>query len=146
MKIHKLIDILLVEDSDNDIEIIKDIFSELKLVNLIDIVTDGEEAVNYLTRKGSYRDKGSPGLVLLDINLPKKSGFEVLQEVKQNTALLHIPIIMLTTSKREEDIIKSYKYGACSYITKPFAFEELVDTMKQFAIYWAMISETPSHC
>ena len=139
-----LIDILLVEDNDDDVLIIQTAFAEQRLVNIIRVVTDGQEAMAYLRQQGKYKDARQPGLVLLDINMPKKDGLEVLAEIKKDPVLQRIPVAMLTTSNREEDIVKSYSNGACSYITKPVVVDELRGVLKQFELYWALVSKVPA--
>lgn len=145
MDIHnKLIKILLAEDNEDDIIMIKDAFARSKIINSFDVVKNGEEALAYLNKEGQYADKERPGLILLDINMPKKNGFEVLEALKKDPRFDYIPIVMLTTSEREEDIVKSYKEGACSYITKPVNFNNFAKVIEQFAIYWALISKIPN--
>lgn len=137
-------DILLVEDNEDDILLEQEALADAKLVNLMHIVRDGEEAMAYLRRQGKYRNAPMPGLILLDINMPKKNGFEVLNEIKTDPALMHMPVVMLTTSDSESDIVKSYAKGACSYITKPMDFDKLRDVARHFALYWALIARVPS--
>lgn len=137
-------DILLVEDNEDDILLEQEALADAKLVNLMHIVRDGEEAMAYLRRQGKYRNAPMPGLILLDINMPKKNGFEVLNEIKTDPALMHMPVVMLTTSDSESDIVKSYAKGACSFITKPMDFDKLRDVAKHFALYWALIARVPS--
>jgi two-component system, response regulator len=108
------------------------------------VVRDGEEAMAYLRRQGKYQNAQMPGLILLDINMPKKNGFEVLNEIKKDPALMHMPVVILTTSDSESDIVKSYAKGACSFITKPMDFDKLRDVARQFALYWALIARVPS--
>jgi CheY-like chemotaxis protein len=108
------------------------------------VVRDGEEAMAYLQRQGEYHDAKIPGLILLDINMPKKNGFEVLKEIKADAHLRHIPVVMLTTSESEHDIVKSYAKGACSFITKPMDFDKFGEVIKQFALYWALVARVPS--
>ena len=137
-------EILLVEDNEDDILLEQEALAEAKLVNLMSVVRDGEEAMAFLRRQGQYQDAQMPGLILLDINMPKKNGFEVLNELKADPALMHIPVVMLTTSDNESDIVKSYAKGACSYITKPMDFDKFRDVIKQFALYWALVARIPS--
>jgi CheY-like chemotaxis protein len=137
-------EILLVEDNEDDILLEEEALADAKLVNLMHIVRDGEEAMAYLRRQGKYRDAQMPGLILLDINMPRKNGFEVLNEMKKDPALMHIPVIMLTTSDSEADVVKSYAKGACSFITKPMNFDKFQEVVKQFAIYWALVARIPS--
>jgi CheY-like chemotaxis protein len=137
-------EILLVEDNEDDIVLEQEALAEARLVNLMHVVHDGEEAMAYLRRQGAYRNARTPGLVLLDINMPKKNGFEVLNEIKADPALSHIPVVMLTTSESEADVVKSYARGACSYITKPMDFDKFRDVIKQFALYWALVARVPA--
>jgi CheY-like chemotaxis protein len=137
------IEILLVEDNDDDIIMTLEAFQDAKLVNVVRVLRDGEEALAYLRREASLGSAASPGLVLLDINMPKKGGFEVLDEMKHDPSLQHIPVIMLTTSTREEDVAKSYASGACSYISKPVTMEQFSELAKQFSLYWALVSRIP---
>ena len=137
-------EILLVEDNEDDILLEQEALSDAKLVNLMYVVRDGDEAIAYLRRQGKYRDAQVPGLILLDINMPKKNGFEVLNEIKADPALMHIPVVMLTTSDSEADIVKSYAKGACSYITKPMDFDKFQEVVKQFALYWALVARIPA--
>ena len=136
--------ILLVEDNEDDILLEQEALADAKLVNLMCVVRDGEEAMAYLRRQGKYQNAKLPGLILLDINMPKKNGFEVLNEIKSDVALMHIPVVMLTTSDREADIVKSYAKGACSYITKPMDFDKFREVVKQFALYWVLVAKVPS--
>ena len=138
------LEILLVEDNEDDIVLEREALADAKLVNLMSVVRDGEEAMAFLRREGRYQDAQVPGLILLDINMPRKNGFEVLNELKADPALVHIPVVMLTTSDSEADIVKSYAKGACSYITKPMDFDKFRDVIKQFALYWALVARIPS--
>jgi CheY-like chemotaxis protein len=137
------IEILLVDDNDDDIVLLEESLKESKFVNLLQIVRDGEEALDYLRREGPYRGARLPGLVLLDINMPKKNGFEVLGAMKADPALRTIPVVMLTTSTRDEDIVRSYDGGACSFVSKPVSFEKLKEVIKQFALYWSLVAIVP---
>ena len=137
-------EILLVEDNEDDILLEQEAIAEAKLVNLMYVVRDGQEAMAYLRREGNYQNAERPGLILLDINMPRKNGFEVLSELKADPALMHIPVVMLTTSDNESDIVKSYAKGACSFITKPMDFDKFGDVIRQFAIYWALVARVPS--
>lgn len=136
-------DILLVEDNEDDIILTEEAFAVAKVINLINNVRDGEAALAYLRREGPYNDAARPGLVLLDINMPKKNGFEVLEVIKADSQLQSLPVIVLTSSEREEDIVRSYTYGACSYIRKPVSLERFVDVVKQFEVYWTLVSQVP---
>lgn len=138
------VQILLVEDNEDDVIMTMESFEEVNLTNVVNVVQDGEEAMTYLRREGKYKEALLPGLILLDINMPKKNGFEVLQEIKADPALRHIPVIILTTSDREEDIVNSYANGACSFIPKPVGFDNFIKVAKQFSLYWALVSRIPS--
>jgi len=137
------LDILLVDDNDDDILLVRESFEEARLVNIIHVVRDGEEAMKYLRREGKYKKAKPPGMVLLDINMPKKNGFEVLEEMKADPHLRQMPVVILTTSDREDDIIKSYSNGACSFITKPVNFDKLKEVARHFSLYWALVAEIP---
>jgi CheY-like chemotaxis protein len=137
------LDILLVDDNDDDVLLVRESFEEARLVNIIHVVRDGEEAMKYLRREGKYKKAKPPGMVLLDINMPKKNGFEVLEEMKADPRLRLTPVVILTTSDRDDDIIKSYSNGACSFITKPVSFDKLKEVAQQFSLYWALVSEIP---
>jgi CheY-like chemotaxis protein len=135
--------ILLVEDNEDDIVIIREAFVGSTSLRIIDTVSDGDEALAYLRQEGPYKDKPLPTLLLLDINMPKKNGFEVMQAIKADPQLRALPVIMLTMSEREEDITRSYAAGACSYIRKPVAFDDFHTVVKLFERYWTTISRVP---
>jgi CheY-like chemotaxis protein len=138
------VDILLADDNDDDIVLVQESFATERLANLVSVVKDGEEALAYLRRQGKYADAPRPGLVLLDINMPKKSGLEVLHEMKQDPELRSIPAIILTTSRSEEDVVRSYAEGACSFISKPPDFAKLREVTRQFSLYWVMVARVPA--
>ena len=140
------VDILLVEDNEADIKITLRAFAKAKLANNIFVVHNGEEAINFLEHKDQYSDSKKfpiPDLILLDIQMPKLNGFEVLKYVKSQTGFDIIPIIMLTSSKNEEDIVNSYKYGAVSYIQKPVTYEAFEYVVDGFNFYWHIINKLP---
>ena len=139
-----LIEILLVEDNEDDVLMIQEAFTRANVVNSIQVVKDGEEALCYLRKEGRYHGVTQPGLVLLDIAMPKKNGFEVLKEIKADPGLRQIPVIMLTTSSREEDVVRSYSEGACSYISKPVGLQQFAELLKQFKHYWTLVSKIPT--
>jgi CheY-like chemotaxis protein len=118
-------------------------FQDSRFLNLLQVVSDGVEALAYLRREGKYHAARTPGLILLDINMPKMNGFEVLQVIKSEPRLRMIPVIMLTTSTRDEDIARSYDGGACSFVAKPVNLEKLKEVIKQFALYWTLVSIVP---
>lgn len=126
--------------------LVKDALEESRLANEVQFVNDGEELLDYLHHRGTYEDPASsprPGLVLLDLNMPRKDGRETLREIKSDPNLRQIPIVVLTTSEAEEDIFRSYDLGVNSYITKPVTFESLVQVMKTLGKYWFEIVELP---
>ncbi|MDX2213450.1 MAG: response regulator [Oculatellaceae cyanobacterium bins.114] len=138
--------ILMADDDEDDRMLASEALAECRLMNNLYFVTDGEELMDYLHQQGRYAQPGSaprPGLILLDLNMPRKDGREALKEIKASPELRHIPIVVLTTSKTEEDIYRSYNLGASSYITKPVTFESLVDVMKAIGQYWFEIVELP---
>jgi CheY-like chemotaxis protein len=137
------VEILLVDDNDDDVVLLEESFRDSKFLNLLQVVHDGEEALEYLRREGTFRDARIPGLVLLDINMPKMNGFEVLKAMKSDPLLRTIPVVMLTTSTRDEDIARSYHGGACSFVSKPVSFEKLKEVIKQFTLYWTLVSVVP---
>lgn len=137
------IEILLVDDNDDDIVLLEESFKDSRFLNLLHVVHDGEEALDYLRREGKYKSATLPGLVLLDINMPRMDGFEVLDAMKSDPVLKTIPVVMLTTSTRDEDVVRSYDGGACSYVSKPVSLEKLKEVIKQFTLYWTLVSVVP---
>jgi CheY-like chemotaxis protein len=141
------ITILLADDDEEDRAMTEEALKESRLANDVRFVADGEELTDYLFRRGRYADPDKaplPGLILLDLNMPKKDGREVLIELKSDPQLRQIPIVVLTTSKTEEDIVRSYALGVNSFITKPVTFEGLVKAMTVFTQYWFEIVALPS--
>ena len=142
----KLITILMADDDEDDRMMAREALEESRVVNDFRVVEDGEELMDYLHRQGQYADpKASPvpGLILLDLNMPKKDGREALAEIKEDPNLRHIPVVVLTTSSADEDIVKTYDLGVNSFITKPVGFEGLVNVMKALGKYWIEIVELP---
>jgi CheY-like chemotaxis protein len=139
------VEILLVDDNEDDIIIVQEAFADAGQANVLQTVRNGEEALMYLRCEGPYKTARQPGLMLLDINMPKKNGFEVKQAMKADPHLRSLPIIMLTMSEREEDILRSYACGACSYIRKPVNLAQFHAVIKQFEVYWTMVSRIPAH-
>ena len=137
-------DILIAEDNEDDILLIREAFEEVKMVNRISVVRDGEEALAYLRGHEPFREASMPGMVLLDINMPKKTGLEVLTEIKAELRFRALPIVMLTVSERDEDIIRSFEQGACSYIRKPVTFTRFIAVVKEFEMYWTLVSKIPT--
>jgi CheY-like chemotaxis protein len=140
------ITILLVDDDDEDLAMTQQALKESRLGNDLRTAHDGEELMDYLLRRGSYSDPSDspvPGLILLDLNMPKKDGREALAEIKANPDLRKIPVVVLTTSKAEEDIFRTYDLGVSSFITKPVTFAGLVEAMGVVSQYWFEIVELP---
>ncbi len=140
------ITILVADDDQEDCMLIRDAWHENRLANSLRFVTDGEELLEYLRHEGRYADPAGaprPGLILLDLNMPRKDGREALAEIKGDPALRQIPIVVLTTSKAEEDIFRSYDLGVNSYVTKPVTFASLVEVIKTLGLYWFKIVELP---
>ncbi len=143
----KMITIIMADDDPDDRELAKEAFAECRLANDVHFVEDGEELMEYLCRKGKYSgmtEAPLPALILLDLNMPRKDGREALKEIKSDPDLKRIPIVVLTTSKAEEDILRTYDLGVNSYVTKPVTFESLVETIKVLGKYWFEIVELPS--
>src|SRR5690606_17224381 len=138
--------ILVADDDAEDRMLVNDALEESRLKNNIQFVENGEELVDYLHNRGRFTDKDkypTPGLILLDLNMPKKDGREALKEIKSDDHLKLIPIVVLTTSKAEEDILRTYDLGVSSFITKPVTFTALVDVMRTLSKYWFEIVELP---
>ncbi len=138
------IEILLVEDNPGDIRLTKEALKEGKVLNTLTVVQDGVEALTCLRRQGQYAGARRPDLILLDLNLPKKDGREVLAEIKQDEALKRIPVVVLTTSQDEQDVLKSYALHATSYITKPVELEQFISVVKAIEHFWLGIVVLPS--
>jgi CheY-like chemotaxis protein len=142
----KPIVILIAEDDAEDRMLVKDALTESRLANNVHFVEDGEQLLDYLYNRGNYQDKTlhpAPGLILLDLNMPKMDGREALREIKKDPKLRSIPIVVLTTSQAEEDVLKTYDLGVSSFITKPVTFASLVEIMKILGKYWFEIVELP---
>jgi two-component system, response regulator len=138
--------ILLIEDNPDDVLLTKRAFEKGNFANPIHVTADGSEAIDFLFAKGKFRDRDVldvPALILLDLKLPKISGFEVLQMIRGNEATKLVPVVILTSSKEENDIVRGYELGANSYIQKPVNFDSFVETVKQLGFYWMLINEPP---
>jgi CheY-like chemotaxis protein len=138
------IEVLLVEDDPGDILLIREAFEFNKVHNNLNVVNDGEQALEYLRNEGEYADQLRPDLVLLDLNLPRKDGREVLAEVKSDERLRAIPIVVLTTSEAEEDVLKSYQLHANAYVTKPVDFERFISIVRQIDDFFVSVVRLPS--
>ncbi len=143
----KPITILMADDDADDRQMTREAFEESRVANDLRFVEDGEELMDYLKRRGKYSDPARsprPGLILLDLNMPRKDGREALREIKADPSLKNIRVVVLTTSKAEQDICKSYDLSASSYITKPVTFDSLVEVIHALGKYWLEIVELPS--
>lgn len=143
----KSIVILIADDDAEDRMLVKEALEESRLINDIRFVENGEELMDYLRNEGKFTDKEkypTPGLILLDLNMPKKDGREALKEIKSDPLLKVIPIVVLTTSKAEEDVLKTYNLGVSSFITKPVTFRSLVEIMHTLSKYWFEIVALPN--
>jgi len=139
----KPIEILLVEDNPGDVDLTREGFAEGKVRNNLSVVSNGEEALAFLRRQAPYADAVRPDVILLDLNLPVKDGRETLQEIKTDDNLKRIPVVVLTISKKEEDILRSYKLHANCYITKPLTFERFIEIVKSIQEFWFTIVTLP---
>ncbi|MBL1231222.1 MAG: response regulator [Vicingaceae bacterium] len=139
----KNIHILLVEDNEGDILLTTEALEEKKIVNKISVARDGQEALDFILKQGNYKDAPIPDLILLDVNLPKKNGHEVLQVIKTTESIQQIPVIMLTTSSSEKDINLSYKHHANCYITKPVEAEAFLEAITSIEDFWLTIVKLP---
>ena len=137
--------ILIVEDDPKDVELTLTALEEYNLANEVVVTHDGEEALDYLYSRGSFktRPNGDPAVVLLDLKLPKVDGLEVLEQMKSDQKLKMIPVVVLTSSRQEQDLVASYKYGVNAYVVKPVDFHEFVNAIKELGIFWAVINEPP---
>jgi CheY-like chemotaxis protein len=137
--------ILLAEDNPNDIELTLAALEEHHIANEVVVTRDGAEALDYLYRRGSFamRQNGNPAVILLDLKMPKVDGLEVLKQIKSDPNLKTIPVVMLTSSRQESDLVTSYNLGVNSYVVKPVNFSEFVDAVKKLGVFWAIINEPP---
>ncbi|MBV6430326.1 MAG: Response regulator rcp1 [Bryobacteraceae bacterium] len=142
---NRLRDILLVEDNPNDVELTMEALGEHNLANKVVVAHDGEEALDYLYRRSRFakRDTRHPAFILLDIKLPKLSGLEVLQIIRADEKLKSIPVVMLTSSRQESDLIRSYQLGVNAYVVKPVAFADFISAVKEIGAFWAILNELP---
>jgi CheY-like chemotaxis protein len=138
------VEILLVEDNEGDIGLVEEVFQEGRINNNLSVAEDGEEAMMFLRNEGQFAKATRPDLILLDLNLPGMDGREVLKEVKEDDDLKKIPVVVLTTSKAEEDILKSYDLHANSYITKPVDFNQFMNVIKSIESFWLEVVKLPS--
>ncbi len=139
------VDIFIIEDNENDLELTLRALYKHNLANMIKTAEDGAEALDLLFSRGDYENEInlSPKVILLDLKLPKVSGLEVLKELKNNEKTAKIPVVVLTSSKEESDLVESYKLGANSYIVKPVDFNKFIDSIKDIGYYWLLLNQTP---
>jgi CheY-like chemotaxis protein len=137
--------ILLAEDNEHDVELTLNALTESRLANEVVVVRDGAEALEYLYRRGRYqqREETNPVVVLLDLKMPKVDGLEVLRRIKQDDALRQIPVVMLTSSREENDLVESYRLGVNAYVVKPVEFSRFVQAVRELGVFWAVINEAP---
>jgi CheY-like chemotaxis protein len=137
--------ILLVDDSAHDVELTLAALEQNRLANEVVVARDGEEALDYLYRRGIFklRSAGNPAVVLLDLKLPKVDGLEVLKQIKGDDELRAVPVVMLTSSREEKDLVQSYNLGVNAYVVKPVDFHEFVDSLKELGLFWAVINQPP---
>lgn len=137
--------ILLAEDNPKDVELTLEALSEHNLANKVVVVRDGVEALEYLRYEGQFklRNRGNPAVLLLDIKMPRMGGIELLQVIRKDPALKFLPIVMLTSSREESDLVTSYELGANAFVVKPVDFEHFIDVIKQIGVFWALINELP---
>lgn len=143
------ITILVADDDPDDRMMIEEAFEENRVANAVEFVEDGEQLMSYLRREGDYTNlagKPYPGIILLDLNMPRKDGREALRELKADPELCRIPVVVLTTSQAEEDIVRTYGLGVSSFVTKPVSFEGLVEAIKVICQYWIQIVALPPEC
>ena len=139
----RVINVLLVEDDPGDVLMTREAFEEY-LHNRLDVVSDGSEALAYLRREGEYADAPRPDLILLDLNLPRRDGREVLAEIKADDSLRHIPVIVLTTSRADEDVLRSYQLHANAYVTKPVDFDGFIEAIRQIDHFFVSVVQLPT--
>lgn len=137
------IEILMVEDNPGDVRLAQEALKESKVRNNMSVVWDGEEAISFLRREGKYSDSPRPDLILLDLNLPKKDGIQVLADIKEDPHLRRIPVVILSTSEADRDILKTYDLHANCYITKPVDFDKFVEVVKAMDNFWLTIVRLP---
>jgi CheY-like chemotaxis protein len=137
--------ILLVEDNPNDVELTLEALAEHNLANSVVVARDGEEALDYLFQRGAFagRPAGNPAVILLDLKLPKVNGHEVLRAIRSDENLKMVPVVILTSSREEQDLIEGYRNGVNAYVVKPVDFHEFLEAMKSLGVFWAVLNEAP---
>jgi CheY-like chemotaxis protein len=139
----EVVDVLLVEDDQGDILMTREAFEHYKIRNKLHVVTDGDQALQFLRQSGEYAGAPRPGLILLDLNLPRRDGLEVLAELKEDPGLRVIPVVILTTSQAEEDILRSYSLHANAYVSKPVDFERFIEVIRQIDSFFVTVVKLP---
>jgi len=139
----QVVDVLLVEDDEGDVLMTREAFEYYKIRNTLHVVRDGEKALQFVRREGEYADAPRPGLILMDLNLPRRDGLEVLAELKDDPDLRVIPVVILTTSQAEEDILRSYALHANAYVSKPVDFERFIDVIRQIDRFFITVVRLP---
>jgi CheY-like chemotaxis protein len=142
---NKLKRILLVDDDSHDVELTLLALEEYRLANEVDVASDGEQALDYLHRRGSFagRHPGNPAVILLDLKMPKVDGLEVLRNIRANPDFKLIPVVILTSSREERDLVDGYSLGVNAYVVKPVDFQQFMDAIKQIGAFWAVVNEAP---
>ena len=140
---YQVVDVLLVEDDAGDVLMTREAFEHYKIHNTLHVVTDGEQAIQFVRQEGEFADAPRPGLIMLDLNLPRRDGLEVLAELKADPDLRVIPVVILTTSQAEEDILRSYRLHANAYVTKPVDFERFIEVIRQIDRFFITVVELP---
>jgi len=140
----KPVEILLVEDNAGDVRLTREALKDAKVLNNLHVARDGEEATEFLFRKGKHADAPRPDIIILDLNLPRKDGREVLAEIKADKELKSIPVVILTTSKSEEDVLKSYNLHANCYVTKPLDLDQFIGVVKSIEDFWFTVVKLPN--
>ncbi|MDP1793294.1 MAG: response regulator [Acidimicrobiales bacterium] len=138
------IEVLLVEDDPGDVLMTQEAFADYKIANRLSVVTNGEDAISYMRKQGRYADAVTPDLVLLDLNLPRRNGREVLREIKQDPELRHVPVVILTTSEAEEDVLASYQLHANAYVRKPVDFDQFVAAVRAIDDFFITVVRLPT--
>ena len=139
------IEVLLIEDDPGDVLITREAFEHHKIRNTLRVASDGQEGLDYLYRRGSHKSATRPDLILLDLNLPKYDGHQLLERIKSDSDLCHIPVVVLTTSAAEEDILRSYRLHANAYVTKPVGFEQFMNIIRQIDEFFVQVVTLPPH-
>ena len=142
---NSMIDVLLVEDDPGDVLMTEEAFAEYKVANRLSVVSDGESAMSFLRQEGEYAEAPTPDLILLDLNLPRMDGREVLAAIKEDSRLRRIPVVVLTTSEAEEDILRSYNLHANAYVTKPVDFERFITVVRKIDDFFVSVVRLPQH-